>query len=96
MQAKLYLLDDRHLLFHCPGCHRAHLVRVRGPGPVEEWNMSMDEPSFTSSLVYCGQDDRARCHCMVRDGLIEYLAGTGHCVAGHRLLLPDWADAVRL
>jgi hypothetical protein len=30
------------------------------------------------------------CHCLVRDGLIEYLAGTGHFLAGHRLLLPDW------
>lgn len=90
MRPKHYHPYDRHLLFRCPGCHRAHVVRVRGPGPIEEWNLLMDEPSFTSSLVYYGQDDRARCHCLVRDGLIEYLAGTGHFLAGHRLLLPDW------
>jgi hypothetical protein len=31
--AKLYRLDARNLLFHCPACEVAHLVRGVGPGP---------------------------------------------------------------
>lgn len=40
------------LLFWCPGCDRAHQVRVGdGPGPRWGWNGSADRPTFTPSIL---------------------------------------------
>jgi hypothetical protein len=61
-------LDQCNLLFHCPGCDTAHMVRVIGPGPEWGWNESMELPTFTPSLIYCSQDAQARVSLRHRGG----------------------------
>lgn len=91
---KLYWLDDRNLLFHCPGCIKIHHVRIGGPGPTWEWNLDMEEPTFVPSLIYNSQTNHLRCHSYVREGTIEYLSDTQHSLAGHKVPLPEWAVAI--
>lgn len=40
------------LMFWCPGCDGAHMVRIGdGPGPRWGWNGDADRPTFTPSIL---------------------------------------------
>lgn len=92
---KLYWLDERHLMFHCPGCLKTHYVRIAGPGPAWEWNHDMEHPTFLPSLIYNSQTETLRCHSYIRDGVIEFLSDCQHALAQKLVPLPDW-DAIML
>jgi hypothetical protein len=92
---KLYWLDERNLLFHCPGCQKTHYVRIAGPGPSWEWNGDMDVPTFNPSLIYNSQSmdsesANRRCHSYIREGSIEFLSDSQHGMARQHVPLPDW------
>lgn len=43
------------LVFWCPGCDGAHIVRVGdGPGPRWGWDGSVERPTFTPSILVTG------------------------------------------
>lgn len=95
------------LMFWCPGCDGAHMVRV-GEGLGARWgyNGSPDMPTFTPSILvtYNGPDagqDRgdgknappAVCHSFVTDGRIQFLADSTHGLAGQTVDIPNWVSA---
>lgn len=90
---KLHLLrakDDQYendiYVFHCPGCKNAHPFHV----PRWTWNGSMDQPTFSPSLLCNQHDEKSRCHSFVRDGKIEFLSDCHHELAGKTVEIPDW------
>jgi len=88
---KLAWLDDRNLLFFCPGCKCAHYIPVGGsPGRSWEWNGSMDLPTFSPAIIFRGDDPAQRCHFEITEGAIRYLSGSYHQFSGRILRLPDW------
>ena len=55
MGQKVKLANDGTALFKCPGCQRAHGIRVRGTDhPVWGWNGSVESPTFTPSILVTG------------------------------------------
>ena len=95
------------LMFWCPGCDSAHMVRVgTGPGPRWGYNGDAERPTFTPSVMvtYNGADagqDRgdgksappAVCHSFVTDGKIQFLSDCTHALAGRTVDIPDWNSA---
>lgn len=85
--------------FYCPGCECAHRYQwhdgsvsaVPTPGiePVWQWNGSIEQPSFTPSLVCRGQ---RRCHLFVTDGQIQFCGDSEHALAGQTVPLPPLPD----
>ncbi len=80
---------DRHLLFWCPGCERVHAPRVKAGRPGADtdgtwsWNGSLACPTLSPN-VDVNLDAYPRCNSYVRDGVIEFIGGTAHALAGQR------------
>ncbi len=89
--------EDGRLLFWCPGCDGAHMIRVQiGPGPGWSWNGDVDRPTFQPSiLVNPGRSNPEAhlCHSFVADGRIQFLGDCTHELAGQTVDLPAWNDA---
>lgn len=99
-------VEGGRLMFWCPGCQSAHMVRVAdGPGPGWGFNGDHDRPTFTPSVLvtYDGPDagqvddegDRAPpaiCHSFVTDGRIQFLGDSTHELAGQTVDLPAWPE----
>jgi hypothetical protein len=97
-------VEDGGLLFWCPGCDGAHMVKVgTGNGPRWGYNGNAERPTFTPSVLvtYNGADagmDRgdgrlappAICHSFVTDGRIQFLGDCTHHLAGQTVELPEW------
>jgi hypothetical protein len=86
--------DAREVLlcFQCPGCNRRHGYRIKGTGPVWDWNGSMDRPTFSPSLLVTypaleGIPQRT-CHLFLTDGKIQFLSDCHHALAGQTFQLP--------
>jgi len=80
---------DIQMVFHCPGCGDDHPFRIKGQGPVWEWNGSMERPTFSPSLLVWGSRPEQRCHSFVRDGRIQFLDDCWHPLKGQTFdLLP--------
>lgn len=78
--------DGRRLLeFFCPGCRYYHAFTIarrdNDSGPLWTWNGSMENPTFSPSLLVNGSSEK-RCHLFVRDGRIEYLSDCWHELRG--------------
>lgn len=91
MGAKLHLVGpDGHgntlYVFHCPGCAYGHAI----PVPRWTWNESLDEPTFSPSILVNKFAPGARCHSHVIEGRVQFLADCFHALAGHTVELPDW------
>jgi hypothetical protein len=82
------------VIFHCPGCHNSHWVRVRGQKPVWEWNSSLESPTFTPSIVVNPNEPKSRCHSIITDGKISFQADCHHNLAGQTVDLPNWEESV--
>ena len=104
ISSKLRNAEGGGLTFWCPGCARAHTVRVGdGPGPRWNWNGSADRPTFQPSVLVTWSepsDDPALagdpahdvsrvCHSFVTDGQIQFLGDCTHALAGQTVPLPD-------
>lgn len=42
------------LLFFCPGCRCAHMIRVASPGPCWSFDGNMEAPTFSPSVLVRG------------------------------------------
>lgn len=104
LSAVLRSLEGSGMLFWCPGCDRAHQVRVGdGPGPRWTWNGSADRPTFAPSVLVTWQepsddpslasdsahDVKRVCHSYVTDGQITFLGDCTHALAGQTVALPE-------
>lgn len=95
MADKLHDYGNGDLGFHCPGCGSGHSFRVSADFSLPQWmwNGSMDNPTFTPSLLINQGDTASRCHSYVTDGKIRFLSDCWHSLKGQQVELPDW-DAV--
>lgn len=76
--------------FHCPGCEMSHPFEVNAPdGRGWTWNGSMDNPTFTPSLL-CNQGSNRVCHSFVTEGKIQFLSDCFHGLAGQTVEIPEW------
>lgn len=98
----LRTVEGGYLLFHCPGCESAHMVRVASPGVPGGWtfNGDHDRPTFSPSVLVtyngsdAGQDGAppAICHSFVTDGQIQFLGDCTHALAGQTVPLTAEKD----
>lgn len=93
--------SDGGLTWWCPGCNRAHHIRVGdGPGPRWGWNGNADKPTFTPSVLvsYNGPDagrdgaPPAVCHSFVVDGQMQFLNDCTHGLAGQTVPITPWRN----
>ena|ERR1700719_2851794 len=100
MKPKLWLIEENHLGFDCPGCGFGHGVTVNGRknerGASWQWNGSLDAPTFKPSVfvfkdLLPDKQDR-RCHSVITDGRIQFLPDCFHKLAGQTVELPDRDD----
>lgn len=93
--------QGNRLLFWCPGCDIAHIVRhgtatPDDPGPRWHWNGNVDQPSFEPSILVqypWGNPQQVRvCHSFVKAGTIQFLSDCTHALAGKTVPLPAWAE----
>lgn len=101
LSSKLRAVEGGGLMFWCPGCDGAHMVRVgEGSGPRWGYNGNPDAPTFTPSVLvtYNGPDagqggaPPAICHSFVTDGRIQFLSDCSHALAGQTVDLPDFDE----
>lgn len=105
ISSKLRSVEGGGLMFWCPGCDGAHMVRVgEGSGPRWGYNGDAERPTFTPSVLVTwsepsdapeefddqSKDKRMVCHSFVTDGRIQFLGDCTHALAGQTVDLPDW------
>ena len=80
--------DEPEYLFWCPACENYHWFKTSGPGPIWQWNGSLDKPTISPDIVGViemkGDLVTKSCRVRVTDGVIEYLQGSYHERAGTR------------
>jgi len=81
-------------IFFCPGCKCNHRVPVNGrtTNPSWVWNKSQTKLTLSPSLNYNFMDPTARCHSIVSEGRIQFLADCFHSLAGCTVELPIWGQ----
>lgn len=104
----LRTVEGGYLMFWCPGCDGAHMVRVECEGQPGGWsfNGDHDRPTFKPSVLvtYNGPDagiDRgdgdkappAVCHSFVTAGQIQFLGDCTHALAGQIVDLKPFDEA---
>lgn len=102
LSAKLRSAEGGYILFWCPGCDGAHMIRVASEGKQGGWTFNGDaeKPTFTPSVLvnYNGSDagvdgaPPAICHSFVTDGSIQFLSDSTHALAGQTVALPDFDE----
>lgn len=95
--------EGGRILFWCPGCDGAHMIRVEGPAPgCWGYNGNPDAPTFKPSILvrYDGSDAGINgapptvCHSYVTDGNIQFLSDCTHALAGQTVPLPPFDEAL--
>lgn len=87
-------------LFWCPGCAKAHSLRVgQSGGPNWSFNDNVDAPTFQPSVLVTWRVPPPRepddppdriCHSFITDGRIQFLGDCTHGLAGQTVPLPEW------
>lgn len=97
----LRTVQGGRLMFWCPGCDGAHMIRVGdGTGPGWSFDGNYERPTFSPSVLvtYNGPDagvdgaPPAVCHSFVRDGQIQFLNDCTHALAGQTVPLPPFDE----
>lgn len=97
----LRTVEGNRLMFWCPGCDGAHMIRVGdGSGPGWGFNGNYERPTFTPSVLvtYNGPDagidgaPPAVCHSFVTDGQIQFLGDCTHALAGQTVPLKPFDE----
>ncbi len=79
------LHNSKGWLVYCQACKTHHLF-TDGRW---DFNGDVNQPTFSPSMLVHGDDPARRCHSIVRDGRIEYLADCGHAMAGQTAELTE-------
>lgn len=96
-------VQDGGLMFWCPGCGCAHMIKTGdGNGPRWNWNGDAERPTFSPSILVTYQANpdadedhkewrsERRCHSYVTDGRIQFLSDSTHALAGKTVDMVDW------
>ncbi|MDA8211871.1 MAG: DUF6527 family protein [Clostridia bacterium] len=86
---KVTVGNDGSFTFKCPGCGNWHTLNT--PDNVR-WNFNgdVDKPTFYPPVICEAMNAGGIiCHCMVRDGMIQFLPDSSHHLAGETVELPD-------
>lgn len=83
---KLRTAGEHGIVFFCPACKTTHGIKIGNNG--WQWNENNENPTFTPSLLSVAGD--LRCHCFVKDGVIEYLNDSTHDMRGQHVPIPDF------
>jgi hypothetical protein len=83
------------IAFSCPGCQETHSVPVVPP---KGWTWNGDrEKSSLSPSILCHETlgpnkERLlpRCHSIISNGSIQFMADSQHTLAGKTVPLPEW------
>lgn len=78
-------------LFNCPGCGYEHAVGLKSEGGNHTFNMDLDKPTFSPSLVHDFTPGR-RCHSFVKEGKIQFLNDCWHELKGQTVDLPRYEN----
>lgn len=77
------------VVYYCPGCKSPHAIPTEKPNPANGalWALSGDPetPTLHPSVHAVG-----RCHCWVRNGMIEFLGDSSHALAGKTVPMVEW------
>jgi len=79
------------MMLWCPACDGGHSIRV----PQWGFDGNYDSPTITGSLLSTGVDEQGKkvsCHCIITNGVIDYLADCSHKFAGQKIPLPELPD----
>ena len=84
----------RGYIHWCEGCNLAHRIVVSrsGPGPVWDFNQSVDNPTFHPHVRVCagvfGNGKYKYCRYVIRSGQIIYHSESHHALKGKTVPLP--------
>lgn len=81
-------IGNNHIWFKCPGCGYEHTIIIEGEG-AWGWNGSLEQPTFTPSILAWASKPERRCHSFVTDGKIQFLNDCFHNLKGQTVELPD-------
>lgn len=83
--------EATHLLLLMYGHFKEQAIRIRGDHPVWNWNGDVENPTLSPSILTTCQlpNKPLRCHCFVRNGMIEYLSDCNHEFASQTLPLRE-------
>jgi hypothetical protein len=76
--------NDTYWVFFCMGCKCLHHFDSRWT-----FNGDVEKPTFSPSLVVCGNSPEHKCHLFIREGKIEYLSDCHHKLAGQTVEMED-------
>lgn len=91
-------LHKNMLVYACPACGSHHAIAVQPgpqPGPVWEWNGSLETPTCSPSVRHRwpGADGREfQCHYFIKEGRLHYCTDSTHELAGKTLEIPPAED----
>lgn len=95
MSKVLRINDDpkETYIFTCPGCKQSHTFRI----PPWTFNGDMQKPTVGGSILVNGhllssppmEPGVFRCHSLIRDGMIQFLADCTHELAGQTVEMQD-------
>lgn len=95
--AKIRVLENVHdgekyhhtqYLYMCPGCGYEHAFGLKSEGGNHEFDMNLDKPTVSPSLVYNFSPGR-KCHSFIRNGMIQFLGDCDHALKGQTVNLPE-------
>ena len=78
-------------LYNCPGCGYEHAFSLKKDGGHHDFNMNLDNPTISPSLLQNFSKDRI-CHSFIVDGKIQYLNDCHHSLKGQTIELPDYKN----
>lgn len=86
---KVKVNGDKSVTFKCPGCGKHHTLNL--PDNVKwNYNGDMHKPTIYPAIICKRMNDtEILCHCVVKDGIIQFLSASKHHLAGHTVELPD-------
>lgn len=79
--------------YNCPGCGYEHCFALIGEGGHHQFNMDVDNPTVSPSLVENRTPGRM-CHSFIVDGKIQYLGDCFHDLKGQTIELPEYPEEI--
>lgn len=87
------ILDSGNAAIWCEGCEKMHLLYLQAGKPYEnpvghrlvwKFNGSLTHPTFGPSLLINGSTPEQRCHIVIEEGWVNYLADSYYAIKGSR------------
>jgi len=75
--------------YMCLGCGYTHVFGLKGEGGHHQFNMDLENPSVSPSLLQNFGGASKLCHSFITDGRIQYLSDCQHELAGKVIELPQ-------